>query len=432
MVTTNTRHVHTLIVGGGITGLSTAYALEKRGHHDYLVVEAKERLGGLCATTHLNGYSFDYGGHLLHLHTAFGKKFIHQLLANNLQKHKRNAFIYTHGMRVPYPFQHNLWAMHPELRDLCLLELERFTPAQAAPINFEDWCLQSFGTVLYEAFFRPYNKKLWGRPLTQMTCDWCGLVPTPQLQEMKQSAQQAPTRPQGYNATFYYPKTGGIGALINALASRVPNVQTHAAVTRVNFTTKTAWINDSPIHFEQLVNTIALPTFVNLLDKNEPLKKAATQLEAQPITIYHLAIARSVSPFSWIYCPDEAQPFYRVGLQSSFAPDSVPDSNISLFYVELPGLAPQTPANETHIWQGLHQKGIVNIEDVKLFSAWQSIPNAYVIFNTTRAKVVPFLLNELAQQHCYCAGRYGRWEYSFMERSIVEADELAHHLVKLV
>ena len=63
---------------------------------------------------------------------------------------------------------------------------------------------------------------------------------------------------------------------------------------------------------------------------------------------------------------------------------------------------------------------------------WQTIPNAYVIFNKARAEAVPFLLNELEKQHCYCIGRYGRWEYSFMERSLIEAEALAQKLVKLI
>lgn len=432
MAATNTRHVHTLIIGGGLTGLSTAYALEKRGHHDYLVVEAKDTLGGLCATTQRDGYRFDYGGHLLHLHTEQGKKLVRQLLVKNLQQHTRHAWIYTNGMRVPYPFQRNLWALHPEIRELCLLELERLTTPTAAAENFEQWCRHSFGTVLYEAFFRPYNEKLWGRPLAQMTCEWCGLVPTPQVREIRQSAVKAPDTPQGYNATFYYPKQDGIGALIEALTARVSQVQTKAAVTRINLKNKTAWVKDSPLHFEQLVNTIPLPTLVGLLEDNPSLKEAAAQLEAQPITVYHLAIARKVPPFSWIYCPDAAQPFYRVGLQNSFSPDSVPDKETSLFYIELPGIPPQTEATEQRIWQGLHQKGIVETDDVKLFSTWQTIPHAYVIFNTQRAQAVPFLLRELAKQHCHCAGRYGKWEYSFMERSLLEADELAQKLVKLV
>ena len=429
MVTSKTTHVQTLILGGGITGLATAYALEKQGRTDYLLVEAKDRLGGLCATTFLNGYHFDYGGHLLHLHTPPGKTLVKELLATNLSQHKRHAFIYTNGMRVPYPFQTNLWALHPELRALCLEELTTLQDDPQAPRHFEQWCLQSFGRGLYEAFFRPYNEKLWGRPLTELTCEWCGpFVPAPHRREIVQSATQPPTALQGYNATFYYPKTGGCGALIEALAKHVHHVRTHAPVTQINLTTNTALVNNEKIEFENLVSTIPLPQLVNLLQGHEDFKQQALQLEAQPVTVYHLAIARTVEPFSWIYCPDAAQPFYRVGLTSGFAPTSVPGPNTALFYIELPGLPPTTPQTEQQIWDGLHQKGLVNNDDVKLFSAWQTIPYAYVIFNRKRAEIVPGLLSALEKENCFCAGRYGRWEYSFMERSLIEAWELAQWL----
>ena len=83
MVTTKTIHVHTLILGGGMTGLSTAYALEQQGWHDYVVLESKNQAGGLCASTQQNGYRFDFGGHLLHLHTKTGKHLVQTLLKNN-------------------------------------------------------------------------------------------------------------------------------------------------------------------------------------------------------------------------------------------------------------------------------------------------------------------------------------------------------------
>ena len=41
-------HVRTLIVGGGITGLGTAYALEQQADTDYLIVEQQDHVGGLC------------------------------------------------------------------------------------------------------------------------------------------------------------------------------------------------------------------------------------------------------------------------------------------------------------------------------------------------------------------------------------------------
>ena len=429
MVTAKTHTVRTLIIGGGLTGLATAYALEKRGQTDYLVAEANSVPGGLCASTFTQGYTFDYGGHLLHLHTSQGKKWIKELLGSNLQKHRRYAFIYTHGMRVPYPFQTNLWALRPELKQVCLDTLTSLPPSQTPPKTFEEWCLQSFGWGMYEAFFRPYNEKLWGRKLSELTCDWCGpFVPAPARPEMLQGAYHPLALLQGYNATFYYPVHGGIGVLVNTLAARIKNLRLQTRLTRLDLKHKTAWLNDKPIRFDKLVSTIPLPNLVQLLDGHTPLKQAASGLEAQAVTVYHLAIARRVKPFSWIYCPDAAQPFYRVGMTNSFAPHSVPHPDTSLFYIELPGRPPQTPQTERKIWEGLLQKDIIAEDDVLLFSAWQTIPTAYVIFNTYRAKTVPPLLRTLEKEGCYSAGRYGRWEYSFMESSLLQAEELAQKL----
>ena len=431
MDTAKTTHVKTLILGGGITGLATACALQKQGQDDYLVLEAKPVPGGLCATTFAGGYHFDYSGHFLHLHTPLGKALVKKLLGSNLKKHTRRAFIYTHAMQVPFPFQTNLWALDPALRSLAVEEISRMPDAyKTPPQHFEEWCLQSFGRTLYEAFFLPYNEKLWGRPLTQLTTQWCNpFVPTPPRREMLQSAHKKPTRPQGYNAHFLYPKTGGCGALIEALAARTANhLRLNAPVTRVDLTHKTVWVNRQKFTFENLGSTLPLPQLINLLDWHTPLKRQALQLHAQPVTVYHLAIARRVKPFSWIYCPDADQPFYRVGLTTAFDPASVPNKNTSLFYIELPGLPPTTPQTEQEIWDGLYQKGLVNEDDVKLFSAWQTIPCAYVIFDPPRETIVPALLQTLEKKHCYCAGRYGRWEYSFMESSLLQAVELANKL----
>ncbi|MBP5617010.1 MAG: FAD-dependent oxidoreductase [Elusimicrobiaceae bacterium] len=432
MATSKTKHVQTLILGGGITGLATAYALQKRGMSDYLVLEANPVPGGLCATTTQNGYQFDFGGHFLHLHTPKGKQIVQELLGTNLKKHARKAFIYTNGMKVPYPFQSNLWALFPEVRAICVEGLKRIEPQ--TPQNFEQWCLQSFGWGLYEAFFRPYNEKLWGKPLRELSCDWCGpFVPAPARKQMLQSATQKPAHPQGYNAAFYYPKKGGIGALIQALVKQINPVRLNSRLTRLDLKNRTAWINGKEkITFDHVVNTLPLPDLVACLEGNATLKKSAQKLESRPVTIYHLALARKLEPFHWIYCPDPAQPFYRVGMVNSFYPEAVPDKETSLLWVELPGQIPHTPDMEQKIWNGLYQKGLVNEDDVSLFSAWQDVPHAYVLFNAERAQRVPALLAALEKQGCYCVGRYGRWEYSFMETSLLQGDQIAQNLANLV
>ena len=53
-----------LILGGGLAGMSTAYHL---GDTPHLVLEAQATPGGLCRSRDVNGFTFDYTGHLLHL-----------------------------------------------------------------------------------------------------------------------------------------------------------------------------------------------------------------------------------------------------------------------------------------------------------------------------------------------------------------------------
>ena len=74
-----TTHTDILILGGGLTGLSTAYHLQQRGHTDYLLAERENAPGGLCRSIQKDGFTFDYSGHLLHLHTPYGKKLVRTL-----------------------------------------------------------------------------------------------------------------------------------------------------------------------------------------------------------------------------------------------------------------------------------------------------------------------------------------------------------------
>ena len=52
--------MRTLIVGGGLSGLALADALEAQGK-DYLLLEARARFGGRIETRHEGGAGFDLG-----------------------------------------------------------------------------------------------------------------------------------------------------------------------------------------------------------------------------------------------------------------------------------------------------------------------------------------------------------------------------------
>lgn len=420
--------VKTLILGAGLTGLSTAYHLEQAGEKDYLLVESSAVPGGLCASTYQDGFTYDYGGHLLHLHTPYGKKLVKKLLKNNLARCTRKAFVDFSATRVPYPIQANLWALPQKARQDCangLLARQNFQKIS----TFEQWCLAHFGQGLYKHFFKPYNTKLWGVSPAQMTAQWCEtFVPTLSAAEIKKSLRTPTGKAYGYNAHFYYPKCGGIGALAGALADRLSHLALSTPVTQIDLTRKTAVVNGETVHFTHLVNTLPLPQFVRLLKGESALKARAKKLLAAPVTVFHLAVARKVRPFSWIYFPQDDVPFYRVGLQSAFSAANAP-KNTSLFYIELPGLQKPSAKLEKKILSGLVQKCIIKQSDRPLLRAWQQIPHAYAVFDAKRTHVVDFLLRTLARKGCYSAGRYGRWEYSFMESALLSGRDLSKKIL---
>jgi protoporphyrinogen oxidase len=69
-----------VIIGAGLTGLSTAYHLEKKGFHDYLIFDKESSPGGLCRSVIQDGFTFDYTGHLLHVGDNYFRSLIDKLV----------------------------------------------------------------------------------------------------------------------------------------------------------------------------------------------------------------------------------------------------------------------------------------------------------------------------------------------------------------
>ncbi len=44
--------------------------------------------------------------------------------------------------------------------------------ARAAAANFEQWCVDLMGPILYERYIRPYTEKQWGRPARELSARW--------------------------------------------------------------------------------------------------------------------------------------------------------------------------------------------------------------------------------------------------------------------
>src|SRR6516225_3303674 len=219
-------HTHiepVLILGGGLAGLSTAFHLRR----PWLLVEKETRVGGLVRTETMHGgFRFDPTGHWLHLRDPGMKALVHErLLPDGLVTVARRAAVFTRGVFTRFPYQVNTHGLPPEV---IAENLIGFVEAQCGesgrelrerePKNFEEFILRYMGAGFAKNFMIPYNRKLWTIAPSQLSAAWCGrFVPKPTLKEVVEGALGIGQDNIGYNASFLYPKSGGIESLAKGM-----------------------------------------------------------------------------------------------------------------------------------------------------------------------------------------------------------------------
>ena len=129
----------------------------------------------------------------------------------------------------------------------------------------------------------PYNEKIYGVPLDTLAADFAAkYIPQPNMQSVIDGALGLSKEAMGYNAQFVYPKTGGIGALAQALHKSVERPAEYERTPKsINVATKQVVMNDGEVfEYQHLVNTIPLPDLVELAFRGNAEKVPAHVLEA--------------------------------------------------------------------------------------------------------------------------------------------------------
>ena len=127
-----------VILGGGLAGLSTALHLQKAGWHDYHILEKDSRIGGMTRSESVQGFTFDYTGHVLHFKDQANKELVLQLLGENIHFVQRNSWVFSKGVYTRYPFQTNTYGLPKEVIKDCV---QGFIEAQYLRANDRDQIL---------------------------------------------------------------------------------------------------------------------------------------------------------------------------------------------------------------------------------------------------------------------------------------------------
>jgi len=424
-----------------LAGLSTALALAEMGaeigrDQPILVIERDLRVGGKAQTDRRGAYAFDVTGHWLHLRDERVRRLLARIMpAGDLVEIDRKTSIFTHGVMLPYPFQANLFGLPLPVVQRCLVEFieaqrRALDPARPVPRTFEDFAIARFGRGIAEAFFIPYNTKVWGEHYPNLRPEAAArFVPIPEIEQVVGGAIGLRQDGLGYNARFLYPRTGGIDALPHALAmaARAAGVtfKLGAAVRGVDTGRRLVVLEDgTELPYAKLVSTMPLPDLVRrVVDASPEIRAAGSALRWVSWRYLNLG-TRHRPPMQdhWVYVPDPGIPFFRVGVFSNAVSNMAPPGGGSL-YVELTDRthAPDLPA----IYDALATMGaIISREDVD-FVELRDIDCAYVVFDEAHERSTTTLHAWLQTHRIRSCGRYGAWVYQSMEDSIIAGMEAA-------
>jgi protoporphyrinogen oxidase len=415
--------VRYLIVGAGITGLATAAFLRDE---DYLVLEADREIGGYCKTIKRAGFVWDYSGHFFHFKHPEIESWLRARMAGQEVRviHKRSYISYG-GRLIDFPFQKNIHQLPQDEFIDCLHDLYFARAGQGEPLperNFKEMLYARFGRSIADKFLIPYNEKLYACDLGTLDKDAMGrFFPHADLTDIIRNMRTPDNA--SYNSTFSYPEGGAI-EYIKALASEVRSggIALGEPLIGVDPARRVARTPKREIQFEHLVSSAPFDKLAKLTG----VAHDAAVFNWNKDLVFNLGFDKKGSPAPhWIYYPDRARSFYRVGFY-----DNIFDSDRLSLYVEL-GYPREGRVDEqaalARVLDDLRAEGVITDHELVAHHSVVMDP-AYV--HITRASIAEHarLKRILNADGVHPVGRYGGWTYCSIEDNIVEAKALLAEL----
>lgn len=382
----------TLIIGGGITGLSAASFLP---HSDYLVLEKDSIPGGYCKTTIRGDYTWDYSGHFFHFNNPEIKDYVLANMESKMLQVTKITDIDYKGNIIDFPFQFNIDQLPEEEYKECLQDLDNLGETDLS--TFKSFVRSTLGKGICDKFIIPYNEKLYACDLNELEYNSMGrFFPK--------------SKSKSYNDTFIYPK-GGSYEYIKSVLKRldVNRILLNTELISLDLENKIAKTNKGDIKFEQLISTLPF----NKLNPD-------SRLSANKVAVFNLGFNKGTSiKTHWRYFPGN-EVFYRVGFYNNI----LGQEKLSL-YVEI-GLKETDQIYEDilldKVLADLQSCGIIDTHELVDYQFLVMNP-AYVHITKDSKKIYNEWCQKYNPQGIYSIGRYGSWTYCSIEDNIIEAKQ---------
>ena len=430
-----TNKEKTLILGGGLAGLSACY------HGDGVVYE-KDLTDGGHARSHLsNGFVFDEGIHVFHTSNEYILSLCEDL-GVNLEVKERDAWIHSHGVMTRYPFQANTYGLPINIVKDCLIGFIENDHKKGDINNYEDWVRYIFGDGIADHFMIPYSRKFWGIDPKDLTTDWVNVRhPRPSMDEVITGAISDQKKGFGINASFRYPKEGGFGFIGKCLSDACHGrINKGMKATKLDPKKQIVTFNkEHDVEYKKMLSTIPLPELLKLIP-NIPKKivSASEKLKTNSIYVVNIGVNRpNITEKSWIYYLEKEFSFVRVSFPFNFThnPSSLVPKGCSSISVEIAyGNENPLPGENKEeiierVKEDLIKADILNLDDEIVFLDTYDIKYGYVLYDKEKKSAVKIIHDYLKSFNIIPCGRYGLWAYLWSDEAMMSGKVAAEKLL---
>lgn len=419
----------TLILGGGLAGLSLASQLKDPS----VVLEKEEVPGGLCRSFDFRGVTFDIGPHILF---SKDKEALAALTALcPTAELKRSNKVLHAGRLVKYPFENELSALDPAERDYCLREFLENPYEDLPASNMLQFFLKTFGEGITRLYLQPYNEKIWKFDPAFMDTQMVDRIPKPPKEDIINSARGAASEGYQHQLYFRYPVSGGTSSLVSGLAARLrgkAEVVTGAEVLEIS-RRGTGWaVRTAKGEFtgDRLINCMPLHELFRCLEAPAPVKAALQGLKYNSIHVVHVRARKdSLGDNFALNSAQKDVAFHRLSKIDFLGPAyrSPEGTTIAAEITFRPGAAADAASVIEAAVSGLDRLGLVKRADV-LAAQVSTFKYAYVIYDLNHRANTDAVLGHLRESGIRCCGRFAEFEYlnmdAVMRRTITLAAEL--------
>jgi protoporphyrinogen oxidase len=419
-------------LGAGPSGLCLALFL-KRGSE---IVERSGNVGGHAASFTKEGYTFDYGPHIMFSRNKPVLDFMIRALGDNVMRCRRNNKISYKGRLVRYPFENDLAALDPEDNFHCTWQYFN-NPYKAKfrrPRNLEEWLLSVFGQGICDAYLFPYNRKVWNLPVRRLSMLWADRIPRPQPETILRSAIGQKTEGYLHQLYYHYPRRGGYQAISEGFAARAGPVRFHYEVKAVRRVGRRWEITDgkSPMAFDALVSTIPIHELVRVARFAIPdrVREAVRNLIVNPMYVVSLGIqGEDAQQYTAVYFPEKEFLVNRISYPATFSSENAPRGchSIQAEVTCRPNDRAWRMSDADvleHVIAGLEKRSLLRREAVALTDVKRS-KYAYVVYDSAYERNVKIVRDWFPRQGLHLAGRFSFFEYVNVDGAVERAMEIA-------